>query len=490
MLHVDTLQGSVLFGLARRDITPPVGIYGRWWPRATEDRATGVHRPLTATAVVLRNSAAGPTGESDEQVIVALDLCILFADEQEALLAEVRGRTGVAGQLMCHFSHTHSAPPAKLAHADLPGGDLIAPYLDRLASEISAAVAEARGAVQPASIVFGQADCHMAGNRDLWDPETRQFVCGFNPDGPVDPTVLVGRVTNADGDTIATLINYACHPTTLAWQNSLISPDFPGATREVVEQATGVPCVFLQGASGDIGPREGFVGDPSVADRNGRQLGYAAMSALESLPAAGTSFRYLGPSISGTTLGLWAHMPVSDEVRQSNARWRRRRWTVPLAYRPDMPSLPEAHRDRDRWQTEEAVAHRAGDEMKATDCRSKAEQMTRLINKLAELPDGPTYPLPILLVQTGNAFWLGVEAEHYNVLQRELRRRFPATVLVVMTLMDSGRVAYLPTADTYGKGLYQETIAVLAPGSLETLIDEVAGQMAAWSAADRGGPAT
>ena len=111
--------------------------------------------------------------------------------------------------------------------------------------------------------------------------------------------------------------------------------------------------------------------------------------------------------------------------------------------------------------------------------------MNRLIKKLAELPQGPTYDLPVMLLQTGDAFWLGVEAEHYNVLQRELRLRFPGMALIVMTLMDGGRVAYLPTADTYGKGLYQETIAVLAPGSLERLIDEVAEQLATWGAADR-----
>ena len=49
------------------------------------------------------------------------------------------------------------------------------------------------------------------------------------------------------------MVNYACHPTTLAWENTLISPDFPGAMREVVERATAAPCVFLQGASGDLG---------------------------------------------------------------------------------------------------------------------------------------------------------------------------------------------------------------------------------------------
>jgi len=28
----------------------------------------------------------------------------------------------------------------------------------------------------------------MGGNRDLWDAESGQFVCGFNPAGPFDPT--------------------------------------------------------------------------------------------------------------------------------------------------------------------------------------------------------------------------------------------------------------------------------------------------------------
>ena len=106
------------------------------------------------------------------------------------------------------------------------------------------------------------------------------FGFGINPRGPADDTVLVARATDAAGKTVATFVNYACHPTTLAWQNTLISPDFPGAMRELVEQATGAPCVFLQGASGDLGPHEGFVGDPAVADRNGRQLGHAALVRL------------------------------------------------------------------------------------------------------------------------------------------------------------------------------------------------------------------
>ena len=40
------------FGVATRDITPPVGIYARSWGAATHEVAEGVHRPFTATAAV------------------------------------------------------------------------------------------------------------------------------------------------------------------------------------------------------------------------------------------------------------------------------------------------------------------------------------------------------------------------------------------------------------------------------------------------------
>ena len=51
----------------------------------------------------------------------------------------------------------------------------------------------------------------------------------------------------------AVIVNYACHPTTLAWDNRAISPDWIGAMRENVEAAAGGICMFLQGASGGGG---------------------------------------------------------------------------------------------------------------------------------------------------------------------------------------------------------------------------------------------
>jgi hypothetical protein len=462
-------QSRCRFGMSRGDVTPPVGIYHRMWGAATHDRSTGVHRPLTATAVVLRPLDAADAGE---QVVVALDHCLLWTREMEALIASVCARTGLAAEhLLVAFSHTHGAGLMGLERAALPGGDLIEPYLDGLAVQVAELVRAARLAVQPVTITYAAGRCALAAQRDFWDDATKQYVCGFNPQGAADHTVLVARVTDAVGRTAAVLVNYACHPTTLAWQNTLISPDYPGAMRELVEQATGATCVFLQGASGDLGPREGYVGDVALADRNGRQLGHAVLATLEGMPPPDTQFEYAGPVVSGATIGVWAYHPLDAATLRRQAAWQWRRLAVDLPYRPDLPTPDGTRAERASWEAQEHEALRLGDAARARQSRAMVERMTRQLTRLAALPPGPTFPLQAVLWRLGDALWVAVEGEHYQSLQRALRRRFPETPVVVMTLANGWRPAYLVDAPAYGKGIYQETVAVLAAGSLEQLTE-------------------
>jgi hypothetical protein len=242
MTHVDTPQSLCRFGVARGDITPPVGIYHRMWGAATHERATGVHRPLTAMTLVLQ-AAEGAIGRDTEQIVVALDLCLLWAKETDELLRAICAGAAVAReQIAVTFSHTHAAGLMGLERQTLPGGEMIAPYLSSLGQKVSALVGEARASARPAVIAYATGRCTLAAQRDFWDQASGQFVCGFNPSAFADDTVLVGRVTTPDGSPLVSIVNYACHPTTLAWQNTLISPDFPGAMRELVEKSTGAPC--------------------------------------------------------------------------------------------------------------------------------------------------------------------------------------------------------------------------------------------------------
>lgn len=494
MTEVFTPQSICCFGLAHGDITPPVGIYHRMWGAATHDRATGVHRPLRATVAAFapadhaglddsahtKNSAATP----NLQVLIALDHCILGAGEMEALLDAVSAGSGVAPDRLCVvFSHTHASGLLSADRVSLPGGDLIPAYLDQLQTTVVELVKRACQRLEPATVTYGTGRCDLAAHRDFWDAEREQYVCGFDPHTPADDTVVVARVTDAEDRLLATVVNYACHPTTLAWENSLISPDFPGAMREVVENATGAPCLFLQGASAELGPKVGFTGDVEVADRNGRQLGYAAVSALEAIPPANTYFKYTGPVVSGATLGTWQHVALGEAPKQANQLFSVRRWRLPLQYREDLPTADAVRQELAELEHQQLQSRSRGEDEEAARLRALAERRRRLSARLAQLPDGDEFPLLVMVWRIGGAAWVAVQGEHYSVLQTALRERFANLAVVVSTIAMDWSIAYLPPAELYGRGIYQEQVALAAPGSLEQVIEAIAGQLAATTAA-------
>jgi len=471
MTSVRTPQTRCLAAAARCDITPPAGIYHRMWGAATHDRATGVHRPLTATLLWLEPE----TGDSSQAlVIVSLDHCLLDDADIHQMRDSIAAATGIrAEQSQIAVSHTHAAGFMSRSRADQPGGEMIGPYLDRLTEQLGKLAASAKHRLQPATIVYGTGRCNLAQNRDFFDEERQQFVCGFNPKGPADDTLLVAKVVSAESQPLAVVINYACHATTLAWQNTLVSPDYLGAMRETVEHAAQAPCLFLQGASGDLGPRVGFVGDTAVADKSGRQLGYAVLATLESLPPPGTHYVYAGPVVSGATIGTWRH----ESLTTSAASWQTAALDVELKYRPELPAVADTEAELARAKTVETIAKAAGDDGRARDCRAQCERMTRQLWMLKALPPGPAFPLRVTLARLGDATWLFLPGEHYQALQTTLRSRFPHQLLIVATITNGWQPGYIPPAETYRKGIYQEQIAVVDAGSAEAISETVRKQI-------------
>jgi hypothetical protein len=475
MNEVRTPQARGNVGMAWCDITPPVGTYHRMWGAAVHDRSTGVHRPLRATALWLEPLAGG---REQARVVLGLDHCLFDRAEFESLRRATAGPAGLRPeQVLIALSHTHGAGLLSRSRTGLPGGDLIAPYLDDLAAKCGRLAAQAGREAERATLVFGTGRCALAAHRDFHDVERNVYACGLNPDGLADDTVLVVKIISDSGKALASIVNYACHPTTLAWQNTAISPDYVGALRETMEQQTGPPCLFLQGASGDLGPRVGFVGDHAVADRNGRQLAYGALGAWEALPPPGTKFVYQGPVVSGALIGTWAFEPLTNAVIESQAAWRSTAWEEPLAYRPDLPTLEQTRLDLAKWEREEAQAYAEGNAIRARDCRAQAERATRQIGRLEQLATGKTYPLAVQVWRWGDSFWVFVPGEHYQALQVALRARFPDHAVVVATITNDWQPGYLPPASSYGYGIYQETIAAVSAGSAEVLLESITRKM-------------
>jgi hypothetical protein len=90
-------------------------------------------------------------------------------------------------------------------------------------------------------------------NRRAVDVNGKAFL-GMNPDGIVDKKIGLIKIDKEDGSPLVLIANYAIHGTALGASNLKISADVPGIVSEYVEEKTGVPLVFVNGAAGNIAP--------------------------------------------------------------------------------------------------------------------------------------------------------------------------------------------------------------------------------------------
>jgi hypothetical protein len=188
-------------------------------------------------------------------------------------------------------------------------------------------------------------------------------------------------------------------------------------------------------------------------------------------------FVYAGPVVSGTNIGTWKHMPLDFGTLKQQEWWELRQKTVELPYRHDLPALDETKAAHAKWQQEEAKARAGGDIQKARDCRALVEQANRQITRLSVLPVGRVFPYRVHIARLGDALWIMVPGELYQMFQITLRLRFPMHPVIVATLTGDWVPGYVPAAWSYGYGIYQETIAAVGAGSLELLIEAVAREI-------------
>ena len=83
---------------------------------------------------------------------------------------------------------------------------MIGPYLDGVAQRLAELAPLAIQQVQSATILYGTGRCKLAAHRDAWDERTNQFVCGLNPTGFADDTVLIARIVTEKGKTLASIV--------------------------------------------------------------------------------------------------------------------------------------------------------------------------------------------------------------------------------------------------------------------------------------------
>jgi neutral ceramidase len=252
-------------GVGRVDITPHLNFPMGLWRAARHLRAEGVHMPLHATCLVLGTLTS-------RIAIVNLELMLLSVNQARAIQEAVSLVVGIDIENVWVFVTHNHAGPATLETYTGDGELEVNAYIRSLPVFCADAASKAVAALTPVRVASGKGACHIGVNRDLKLPDG-SFIIAPNSAGFSDSEVGVIKIDDLDGNPIAVIANYSCHPTIAGHENRLLSPDYPGYARKIVEDITGAKCIFLQGAAGNVGPQEGFTSDLRVVERLGAILG-------------------------------------------------------------------------------------------------------------------------------------------------------------------------------------------------------------------------
>jgi hypothetical protein len=433
-------EQHLLAGAARREINPPAGIAHASWGAQVHERAEGQDMDLLVTALALSDGLSST-------LVLDIDMQIFTTERADQLRSIVAAATGLTvDQIRVSASHTHSAPTPYKSWIT-QGWELVGPWFERVFQRAAVAASEALGSLVPVEVRAGRGECGINTNRRATAPDGR-VILGKNPAGFVDHEVRVVRLTSvADGSSVVTIVNYACHPTVMGPTNRLITPDYPGQMRQVVESAVGGKCLFLLGAAGDQGPVQGFQDNVRVYHRLGETLGHAAAQIaleLECVPVS-TDLNHIVES--GGTLGYY-----QDVFNRTPALpLLVRDVEIPVPLREDIPPVEAARNNATAAHAALQSARDAGEETAIREAIVRARRADLKL-RLAEDFNGRTdVGVRTHFICFGDVAMVASNIEPFAAIGAHIKQHSPFPVTLVSGYTN-GRLAYMPTPDEWLRG--------------------------------------
>ena len=428
-------------GASKVNITPFVG--GPMAGYSARDHGSeGVHDELYTKALVLDDGEV-------EVALITSDLIGIDRDLSGRVRGLVEEMVGLPADRVCVCaSHTHFGPAVRRKRIEEEADDYDYAYIDVLAKKMATAVKLAHDRRRPARLGAGSAaaDGISYNRRLLRDDGKVEMSLTLPPPyeglefGPVDPEVGVLKV-EAEGDIIASVLNFACHPVSSTDRMYELSADYPGYAMDLIEKTEGGVCLFALGCAGNIVPIQ----------RRGR------------------SKRQVGLSLGGVALKALQWVGVAEEAT-IQAAWKE----IELPLR-DFPGPEEMERQiEEAKEAMEAAQKREASERELTELQ-QALRLAEAFPRWAERFEGASrLRTEIQAFRIGEIPIVGLPGEVFVELGQRIKEALGSSPTFVISLSNDSP-SYIPIRQAYEEGGYESTVSPLAPGCGEHMVDEALG---------------
>ncbi|WP_242310276.1 neutral/alkaline non-lysosomal ceramidase N-terminal domain-containing protein [Bacillus cereus group sp. BfR-BA-01331] len=395
-------------GVCKVDITPPLGI-----------DFIGYHRDTGINNIEERIYGTVFVFEKDEMktAFISIDNIGMLVEDTNIIRERVASELHIpVERITVVYTHTHSGPETVGNHP------LIKSYKTILLNNVVQGAVIANTNMTPCEVGWDVTTGDIGVNRRERTPDGKAKM-GINIEGIVDKRIGVLAMRNAESKELAGVIVFCtAHPNVLKGDSDVLSADYPGMTRGILEKIVNCPVIIVQGATGNVNAK--YRGSQEAL----KQMAYVISGhVLTILPTV--TYRPIVNlrTISSTMQMKLKDIPEIEEIKRM-AQLAEKQWGV----------------NTEEWLTIVLEKHRRNIQQVSID-------------------------LEIQLFQINDGIFSGIPMEPFSETALEMKESVQ-NELAFFGGYTNGYIGYLPTKEEYAYGGYEVELNPVVYGPVTNLL--------------------
>ncbi|NKW97225.1 neutral/alkaline non-lysosomal ceramidase N-terminal domain-containing protein [Bacillus toyonensis] len=395
-------------GVCKVDITPPVGI-----------DFVGYHRETGINNIEERIYGTIFVFEKDEMktVFISIDNIGMLVEATNFIREQVASRLHVPFErITVVYTHTHSGP-------ETVGDDpLVQSYKTLLVNNVVHGAVTANNNLKLCEVGWSVTTGNIGVNRRERTSDGKAKM-GTNIEGVVDKRIGMLAIRDVETKELSGVVIFCtAHPNVLKGDSDVLSADYPGMTRELLEKIVNCPVIIVQGAAGNMNAK--YRGSREALN----QMAYMLSGhVLTMLPTVTYSPIVNVRTVSSTMQMKLKDIPEIDEI-QKMAQLAEKQWGV----------------NADEWL---AIV------------LEKYEQGMRRLS----------IDLEVQLFQVNDGIFSGIPMEPFSETALEMKEILQNELAFFGGYMN-GYIGYLPTKEEFSYGGYEVELSPVVYGPVTNLL--------------------